>query len=467
MKNLKRFLMLFLCVCTLVLTIGMGRVVAADTVKEYDFSSKSNYRVEGWSQNGNTTTATDSRGPQINKTTVTITSPKHENIGEFSMQVAANGGGTVKAYVATKVDGSDKTQVGDTISVKNKYSQPTTFKLDDPFTGYVIIEAKAEKSLYIKYVTITTVEAPSKGDLAAVTNVVASFDEENYELSVTFDEVENATSYTAIVLDGETEKYTQEKYVSGQVINFNARGKYTVKIVAKASGYNSSYGVSNEVEMTTKDYSLVELEKLAIETKSTEFYQATGLVVRNGGSYYLVQDDNDVKCQLYNCKFKLEENVGKIVTVYGNIQLYKKGKTETFEIVDAILYNSVCGVDLAEQHTEVENGKVDIRLIGGLNVKYNGIKNLRFEIANTDDQTATLNIDSVFGSLTAKGKDGKLNGKTAKEMGYKSLFAVTVTNIPVDTMFTFRAIFEDKKGNIVVSEDKIISVDSDGTVSIA
>ena len=105
----------------------------------------------------------------------------------------------------------------------------------------------------------------------------------------------------------------------------------------------------------------------------------------------------------------------------------------------------VSTIAVGVQTADAGEGKQHVRLVGGLNVNYEDVTALTFTITDGVNNT-TIVVKNVFGTLTANNAYGEITEITAASLGFESLFALTITNIPAGTTLNVTATYTTASG---------------------
>lgn len=261
---IKKAFSILLIGCLLVLGLGVVKVNAADP-ETIDFSAQ-NYSngQEITSISGTDFTITFNKGTNSN-------APKYYTSGTA---IRAYGGNTFTVS-------SEKTITKIVITFgssdgSNEITTDSETYSGGTWTGaansVIFTIGGTSGNRRIHSIAVTTDDAIIIPQLSTPTNV--SVDQNSV---ITFDTVENATSYTATVKDGENE-ILEQTVVSGDLLKVNKEGSYTVTLAASGSGYLSSESESFNwyLAATWYDDTKTIVEINAADVSDYYYYEVSG-----------------------------------------------------------------------------------------------------------------------------------------------------------------------------------------------
>ena len=298
----------------------------------------------------------------------------------------------------------------------------------------------------------------------SVTNKVASWNAVdgavNYKIGLY--NAANAQSATYEVQTTET-SYDFSKFTSAGTwfVKVQAVADNTTSVSSELSTNEVSFVNASEVTCTSTEFlSFVDplgQTNYTVSGTLKAFYTKIGEVYtesldnnydaeHNYVSFYLTDGTSEIIVFRLSGEQGANLQIGDLLTVKGKLQNYKNVNQIPSAGATYVSIKPLCAVGV--QTADAGNGAKHIRLVGGLNVNYEDVTALTFTItdANNAQNTTTISVSNVFGTLIASSNVAGIEVKNADDEGFESLFALTITNIPAGTTLKVTATFTTAEG---------------------
>lgn len=508
MKLIKKLTAIFVVVFCFMTALSVINVSADESTggayKEWYVNSSNSTSIQSYTSNftttinGDTWTTTNGNNNKLSWSYVKFGRKNNASVGSIATDFAIDKAVT---FVTITIDSVTTSKIN---SIKLYVASDSTFQTNVQTASFEI--AKGEQTakvtnpavnMYYK-VEFDCASGSSNGliqvskvtyNTAALTVLTAPTVSASNNV-VSWNKVENATKYVVSIFEeNETVATTtiETEDTKWDLSKFVSLGTWYVKV--KAIGDNVSYSDSeystDEVKFTNDDdaiscnatefLSYIDPNKnvyFTLTGKVSVFYDSDNKIkveennynsTYNNICFYISDGENEVLAFRVKGAYGATLKVGDDVTVCGKLGIFNN----TNQIAAGGTYSNI--ISIGVQYTELDSDVKtrSIRLVGALNVDASTVESLSFTINNGDKEKnygGEGEVDSLFTTLTSS-HDGEITSVSTSDLGFTSLFALTITDVPVGVTLEVTAEYTDSNGTTSSSTIKIV-IDTNGEVTV-